>query len=172
MTANLSPEEDKFLAEISQRVHWYSTPLLRLRERPGRPPEVDQMGSGTLISIEGVYGILTVHHVAENFNGDCALGLILMEKVHRFVVEHDHFTVYHLAIPDQPSTGPDLSFIRLYNPDIGTIKAHKQFYNLSGTREAVLSSILPINQGTWIIWGVPGEQNTIEPPEGDFRHIM
>lgn len=172
MTAKISPEEDEFLRDVSQRVHWYSTPLLRLRDKPGKSPEVDLIGSGTFVSIEGTYGILTAHHVAASLSSDCALGLILMEKLHRFVVDQNHFTICHLAVPVMPSTGPDLSFIRLHNRDIGTIRAYKQFYNLSGARRAVLSNILPINHGVWFIWGIPGEQTTIEPPENNFRHIM
>jgi hypothetical protein len=158
-------DEQQLVEEIGRHIDWYSTAILRIRTDDDDPQEDHQIGSGTFVSLEGQYGVLTAHHVIAELDGHCSLGLILESGVHRFVIEENHFTICELAVPNVPSLGPDLAFIGVYNPDIGTIKARKQFYELSGDRQKVLAEMPGIDRGVWFLWGVPAEDTTIEPAE-------
>jgi hypothetical protein len=168
----VTSEEEHLIEVIGHRIDWYSTALLRLRTDEQDPQDEYQIGSGTFVSVEGKCGILTAHHVAKELNGHCSLGLILKHDVHRYAINHDHFTIDHIAVPQEQSHEPDLAFIGLYPPDTGTIKANKLFYEMSTMRKHVLNDMISIERGTWFVWGVPGERTSSEPSEKGFENIV
>src|SRR5574340_632285 len=124
-------DEERLLEEIGRRIEWYSTALLRLRIDPRDPKDDRFIGSGTLVEIDGRYGLVTAWHVAEQLTGQCDLGIILRSDVQRCVIANGHFAVCKIAPPDETRHEPDLAFIEIYGPDVGTIKAYKTFYNMS-----------------------------------------
>jgi hypothetical protein len=164
-------EEQQLIYEIGSQIDWYSTAILRLSTDPDDRQPDHQVGSGTFVSVEGRYGILTAHHVAAQLLGHCSLGLILMQEVHRFAIEENHFVIWELAVPSPPSTEPDLAFIEVFGPDIGSIKARKQFWPLSTVRQKMLDNAPALNSGVWFVWGVPAEDTTSEPAEKGYSQI-
>jgi len=167
------PDEQRLIEEIGQRIDWYSTALMRINSQVVNPLTDVFIGCGTFVQIDGQFGILTAHHVAAKLTSPCQLGLILKpEQAHCFTIDSNHFTVCEVAIPDSVAERPDLAFIGLHPPDIGTIKAYKQFVNLSAERERVLPKPLGLKEGAWFIWGAAGYRNTIEPPEGALKPII
>lgn len=161
---------DPLLAQIQERIDWYSTALIKIPNSSGNQLDDRQIGSGTFISVEGEYGILTAHHVAAELDGSCSLGLILTHDVHRFAIDKNHLTICPIAKP-VTSSGPDMAFIGLHHPDIGTIKSLKHFYDLSTIHHTILNDIPPLDRGGWFVWGVPGELTTAEPPEKGFQNV-
>lgn len=166
-------DEQRLIEEIGQRIEWYSTPLMCINSQVVNPMTDVFIGCGTFVQIDGQFGILTAHHVAARLTSPCQLGLILKpELAHRFTIDSNHFTICEVAIPDRVVERPDLAFIGLYHPDVGTIKAYKQFVNLSVERERVLPKPLGLKEGAWFLWGAAGYRNTIEPQEGALKPII
>jgi len=166
-------DEQRLIKEIGQRIDWYSTALMRVNSNVVYPLTDVFMGCGTFVRIEDRYGILTAHHVVKELIPPFRLGLILrLEEAQSFMIDSDHLTICELAVSDEEEVGHDLAFIELYGPDVGTVKANKQFVNLSLERETVLPNPLGLNQGAWFIWGAAAYRNTIEPPERGLEPII
>jgi len=157
------------LAHAAVRTGWYSTVLTKVWE-PGTPQErAEQAGCGTFVRTGDVYGILTAHHVAELFEGGWYLGLLLVETVHTHSVRPDYFDIIHIATGPHECRSPDLSFIRIHKPYIGTINAYKSFYSLDAYEQQLLHSPPEISSGTWFLFGAPAIHTTDEGAEGGFK---
>jgi hypothetical protein len=167
----ISEMPDALLVRASQRTGWYSTTVIKVSPPTEPPEEVIQAGSGTFVRIGDVFGILTAHHVAELYDGSWHLGLVLTTEVHRYAIAPELFDVITIARGNVASEGPDLAFIRIYPPHIGTIRAYKSFYNLEAYREAILTNPPPTETGAWFMWGVPKEISSWEGPEGGFDGV-
>ncbi len=167
----ISEMPDSLLAHASQRIGWYSTILLKVRPPTDPPEQVIQAGSGTFVRLGDVFGILTAHHVAELFDGSWHLGLLLTEEAHRHAIMPQLFDVVPIARGAVGAEGPDISFIRIYDPHIGVIRAHKSFYNLEAFRQPMLENPPPTETGAWFMWGVPEEKSSWDEPQGGFEGV-
>ncbi len=167
-----TPDEQRLIEEIGHRIDLYSTALLRLKTVADDPQDDRFIGSGTFVSVDGQFGVLTAQHVAAELTPPCALGLIIRHELQRFLIDCNHLTICEIASPDPISLQPDMAFIGIHPPDLGTIKATKLFLNISAERETVLNKLLPLNAAPWFIWGVAAEFNTKEPPEGGYQRIV
>lgn len=167
----ISEMPDALLAHASQRTGWYSTTLIKVRPPTHPPEEAIQAGSGTFVRIGEIFGVLTAHHVAELFDGSWHLGIVLVPEVHRHSIRPELLDVVHIARGEEGADGPDLSFIRIYPPHIGTIRAYKSFYDLNAFRQSLLKNPPPSSTGAWFIWGVPKEKTSWEQPEGGFDAV-
>src|SRR6266567_7067283 len=97
-------------------------------------------GSGTFIKCGDLYGILTAHHVVHNpkdparrftFTGTQKLALLIDTRAHLFEIDVCACRCVDIGTPVAEETGPDLSVILLPAPRLGTLKAKKDFYNIS-----------------------------------------
>ncbi|HEV7401688.1 MAG TPA: hypothetical protein VGO11_02135 [Chthoniobacteraceae bacterium] len=92
------------------------------------------IGSGTLVSANGNYGILTAHHVSKLWNESEPLCLNIAQFDHIFYVPPP--MVQHIVIGEYSenrpgSDGPDLALFRILDPaKIESLKARKMFLNL------------------------------------------
>jgi hypothetical protein len=168
----ISEMPDALLAHASQRTGWYSTTLIKVSPPNDPLEEVIQAGSGTLVRLGEVFGVLTAHHVAELFDGSWHLGLVLRPETHRHAIMPELFDVVPIARGEFDSEGPDISFIRIYPPHVGVIRAYKSFYNLEAYRNAMLSNPPAPETGAWFIWGVPSEKTSWDEPEGGFQGVI
>lgn len=147
---------------ITKEVDRYSTGLIRVQRNKANE-EANLIGSGTLIKIEEVYGILTAQHVTDEIlRGATGLGLIVSPQEHRYVLETKYLHIIEVAKASEPSKGPDLSVIILPNTSLGTLMARKSFYSLSRKRTDVLQNPLDYDVGIWLLCGYPDEQTTTE----------
>ncbi|HZM01623.1 MAG TPA: hypothetical protein VFC44_01250 [Candidatus Saccharimonadales bacterium] len=140
-------------------------------------------GSGTLVSLGNVCGILTAHHVSDLAlkvkGGDAdALTLVFAEHVHRFEIplHGDPFKrLYEEVVvgafhQSHESQGPDLAFIHLFDPDkLSVLKSKKLFYPLEHAKLNTMRD-LRYQQMPWWIWGAPAERISTEHPSqgGEF----
>jgi hypothetical protein len=142
----------------------------------------DLGGSGTLIAIDGVRGILTADHVLEALPSK--VGLILAEKgvvragsnttpPYRIQFEKNNCRTFRFGPnnTEDDCTGPDLA-VFVPPPDvIGTISAKMSFYNLSMRRELMLNRTIPIDQGLWVLSGFIGERTRSGPLSHGFEEV-
>lgn len=119
-------------------------------------------GSGTLVSIDGVEGILTAQHVVRDLRRRESAGIILCGyregEVHQFVFKTELCQdVSYCAQADRPADGPDISFLVLPPDKTAALKARKLFYNLSKRRGSMLDKPPSRELGVWAIYGLADE---------------
>lgn len=131
-------------------------------------------GSGTLVQIDGTYGILTACHVLDHLKGEEAIGLILVNTVrpflHRVTVRSERMRWVRIACSDKEGDGPDLGILLLSPVDVGYLKAQKSFYNLAN-REWLLCDPPTLDTGVWFICGFPDEATKERGPERGFKSV-
>lgn len=124
-------------------------------------PVTKLIGSGTLIQVDDVYGILTAQHITDLakrsslYNKAERIGVSIRNDLHCFSIERQNLTVREIGVPESPSAGPDISVIILPGTDVGTIKATKSFWNIYRYRDKILNEPLKIDEGVWAIFGCP-----------------
>lgn len=147
---------------ITRDLGYYSTGLVLLKKSKASV-EVSLIGSGTLIKIEQVYGILTVQHVTQLHKDGTELGLVMAATEHRLVLHRKNYDIIDVAKASKPSKGPDLSVIILFPSSfLATLEARKSFYDLSRKREEILRKPLDNDLGVWMLCGFPDELTTVE----------
>lgn len=150
------PEE--LLDTIMEQITPYSIGLLKVY-RNGMSEKVNLMGSGTLIQVDGKYGILTVHHVASVLNNErdnfTQLGLTILPYEHKFVVDRRFLGIVEVGKPQKGFECPELAVIILPQVDVEWIRVYKLVWNVPRWRQDILSKPPDPNIGLWFICGFP-----------------
>jgi hypothetical protein len=137
--------------------------------------DAELAGSGTLVQIDGVYGILTAYHVLENLPDTGDVGLILPDRsqprLHASKLKADMVQKIKIAHGKNAAQGPDIGFLLLSPVEVGWLKAFKSFYNLSLRRERVLTSLHDYRDGIWFLCGFAAEETSEEPAQGGFAKV-
>ncbi|MBS0235342.1 MAG: hypothetical protein JSR99_17880 [Proteobacteria bacterium] len=118
-------------------------------------------GSATLISIDGIKGILTAQHVARRILSEETFGLVLPNypegDIHQFLVNPRLCRNYSF-LGAQPADGPDIAFIVPPRDAIATLEAKgRTFLNLSNRRQRILESPPAREIGIWAVCGAADE---------------
>jgi hypothetical protein len=130
-------------------------------------------GSGTLVTIGSLHGVLTPAHVIDALPKQGNVGMILNAEgpaqFRKYTINMDHTEPPVVIKAGQfGPTGPDLAFLRLPDEAVGWLKAKNSFYSLTKRRDAVLGRQEPRTSHTDSICGiihelteeVPGEKRT------------
>jgi hypothetical protein len=171
----LSPE---LMAQISQALAYPVIPLY---------PDGKQLGSGVLVEVDGVSGVLTAEHVVFNDVFQRATGLWTTPHLYSEEVRDKpttHFTSTNIQMdllrwfPETPQLessewGPDLAFIRIPK---GTkfetsLRAVRNFYSLARDPG---SRIRALNERDTIlaVIGAPGETSQVTTTLTDIRGTL
>ncbi|NOT05046.1 MAG: hypothetical protein HOP27_10660 [Anaerolineales bacterium] len=168
-----SETSKKLIDEIAHTLQLYTVALLKVfvDKRSGNK-KITHIGSGTLVSIDNVYGILTAHHVIRELEYGEHLGLTIAREgqEHEFTIPKIDLHIIDIGIPETEKNGPDLSFVVIPALNVGTIKATKHFYPILPDQERMLSEDKPI-VGIWCICGSP-EEMTIEESSEVFNKVI
>ena len=101
-------------------------------------------GSGTLVSVGSVHGILTAAHVLESLPRSGEVGIALnyedQTRFRRLVIDMDHAVPLMIGGKASGASGPDLAFLRLSPMDVSKLKALSAFYNLTRRRTDALAN--------------------------------
>lgn len=153
---------------VKELLEPYSTTLIRLRRNVAPEDTATQIGSGTLVRIGEIYGILTANHVSRELAKEDHLALILEGKEHQFDIPPKLLDIFPIGEGSVESEGPDLSFIRIFEPKLGTIKMHKSFYPLLHDRSYLLETPPNLKDGVWYTSGTIAELTKVEQlPDGN-----
>lgn len=132
-------------------------------------------GSGTLVQIDDVYGILTAYHVLKKLPDTGDIGLILPRRsqpqLHAPTIKGEVVQKVKVAYGENADEGPDIGFLLLPSEVAGWLKAIKSFYNLSRRREKVLTSPHDYRDGVWFLCGFAAEQTSEEPAQAGFAKV-
>ena len=137
-TINLKEIPTSLDLEISKSLVDYSVALGRVQGDGANT--FSPLGSGTLVTRDGKFGILTAYHCLHNKeNRDVHLGghngdklLLILTRGRSVIVESHEAQERFLAIPVSAEFGPDLTFIEIHTgPRLDSIRAISSFWNLS-----------------------------------------
>lgn len=158
---NLSDIPEYLIAEIAGVINSYSTALIKIKTNDIKNERPILIGSGTFVTIQGIQGILTAHHVAHQLEFGCLLGLILISNEHRHIIEFQHLEIIDIAKGTNDSDGPDLSFIVLPLKKVSEIKPYKHFIDLATDREVILYDPPEVHGGIWFLCGALDEKTRV-----------
>jgi hypothetical protein len=163
--------ERKFLLstkEISKDIANFTIGFATLSVK-GNVEDAVCAGSGTLVTVGSLHGILTAAHVLDNLPAKGQVGLVTLAndpsqfQKQVITMEHTDSVLMRGAIFDRK--GPDLGFLRLPQESIGWLAAKNSFYNLSRHRSDMLAGKEPTNSHVDSLTGMIHELTT-EPPAG------
>ena len=172
LTIPASDIPDSLIKEMSHIIEKYSTVLIRLSINNEGKGNATLIGSGTLVSIGEINGILTAHHIARELSLHDALGLTLIEDVQNIIIPYQHLRIIDIAIPQKDSIGPDLSYIIIPDPYLNNIKAYKSFYPILVDKERILKYPQENRQDLWFVCGTIGERTKEEIPQKGFEQVF
>ena len=119
-------------------------------------------GSGVLVSVGQVYGILTAAHVLAKLPTVGEIGLVdfprVEKRVQKLKVDMTHTDRVSVQSTEWGPNGPDMGFLKLPQNAVRNLKMSKSFKNLDVAREKVLNPQAPTNQFFDSILGVIGEK--------------
>jgi len=147
---------EKLLAVVLRELHNYTVSFIQDQE---------QRGSGILVEIDGVRGILTAGHVAEPLfkNSEHPIGIAISDKPHRFEIRQEALEKITILPEGKDADGfdiPDISFIRFLAPtDVATIAAIKSFYSFRKKLSIDLNSP-PARTALYAVGGSPLTRGT------------
>jgi hypothetical protein len=146
----------------------FSIAFARLSFHDGEE-DVALAGSGALVTVGSIHGILTAAHVLEALPNDGEVGLIRFTR-NKMVQSQtiDLSLTDRLLIGGQSNgaRGPDIGFLRLNHHQVGTLNATNVFYNLTMRQQSVLSNDHPTSECFEAVSGLI-EEWTINHPKDE-----
>jgi hypothetical protein len=140
----------------------------------GEQEDATPSGSGALVTVGSIHGILTAAHVLEALPDQGEVGLIRFTNATIQKQTIDMSLAEKLAIRGNGSVaeGPDIGFLRLASPQAATLNATNVFFNLSKREESVLGNEHPSCEYFEGLSGIIAEW-TIDHPTGEagFHHL-
>jgi len=147
------------------------------------PPEAHLGGSGTLVEVNGLKGVLTAAHVADGIeHHKTDVGLILTK--YRARVPHQVLFkpkyCRHVSIPDLKASGklqwsmmgPDIAFIVLPPEATASAVGAKSFYNLSKRNTEMLEPRDTSPEEALVISGFAAEWTKEEVAQEPFKRVV
>ena len=142
-----SPPERKVLiptAELSRDVSNFTIGFGKIDVK-NNAEIASSAGSGTLVTIGSIQGILTAAHVLDALPNEGEIAIILFSQspaqFKRSVINMSHTSKLAIRSDNEQSRwGPDLGFLRLAPNDAASLSAVASFYNLTKHADEVLGS--------------------------------
>jgi len=109
----------------------------------GEHEDVVAAGSGALVTVGAIQGILTAAHVLEALPTQGRVGLIRYTStpvIHKQTIEMAFTEKLIIRGSGSESDGPDLGFLRLAPDQVATLNATNVFFNLSKRAESILGN--------------------------------
>jgi hypothetical protein len=132
--------------QISTAVAHYAIGLVTVRVQ-NDIEEAVCAGSGSLVTIGSLHGMLTAAHVLDALPKQGAVGVVLRvksnEEFHKHVITMEHTDSVTIRGREFRHLRPDVGFLRLPNETIGWLKAKSSFYNLLKRRDVVMANVEP-----------------------------
>jgi hypothetical protein len=152
--------------QISEEISHFSIGIGRLRVENG-VEDVASAGSGTLVTVGSIHGILTAAHVIDALPRQGPVGIITRvdESLRLQAMKIEMALAVPVVIRAETfgKLGPDLGFLRLPRDSIGWLTAKNSFYNLLKYRSDVLEIKAPAPEHVDTVVGVIHELTAAAP---------
>lgn len=125
-------------ADLASVLRCYTIGFGRFLKDAAQFQDVVPAGSGTLVTIGGVYGAVTARHVLKNLERDREVAIVSFSTgpYQQRTIDITQCELFSLPGSDGP-LGPDLAFLRLPQISIETLKATNSFYPLDKPQQTV-----------------------------------
>jgi hypothetical protein len=157
--------------QISKEAALYTIGFLRVSLK-GTVEEAECAGSGTLVTVGSLHGILTAAHVLHALPTNGEIGLVVgiedPKKYQRQTIKMEHTDNVMMRGKAFDQVGPDLGFLRLPQESVGWLKAQRSFYNLLKPRNNVLSENTFTKPGVDVLIGMIHELTKDVPSDKQF----
>lgn len=141
----------------------------------GGEEDVAPAGSGTLVSVGPVHGILTAAHVLEELPDHGKVGLIRFTSnpvVQKQTIEMSLTEKIAIRGTSNEADGPDIGFLRLPSDQVATLNATNIFFNLSKREQSVLGDKHPSEEYFEGVSGIIAEwTEDVRAGEGGFDRL-
>jgi hypothetical protein len=163
-------QQQKIKAEALDRYARYFTIGFARLLQTDSGESAESAGSGTLVTVGSLHGVLTAAHVHAALPKHGNVGIILNaenpEQYSKLAINMDHIEPIIIKGEEFGPLGPDLAFLRLTDCEaLGWLKAKNLFYSLSQRRDSILSGDRPTKTYTDSITGTIHELTKEEPRE-------
>ena len=165
---NIMDFPDELSDSVCEDLSYFSVALLRIAIDQNYE-NIQLIGSGTLVIVNGYHSILTAEHVIAELRDSHKLGLLTSYRgnPHRYTFDKNHINIQRIAKGINDSDGPDIALIVLPQENIGRLKAEKSFFNIDKRRDRFSAGFMPTNRGFWFTKGFPGKfEMDLEPNRG------
>ncbi len=167
-------EVEPLLEKISAEIADFIVGFALFRVHDGTE-DADPAGSGTLVTVGSVDGILTAAHVLRNLPDQGEVGIVRFKRASWFAqkltIDMEKAEKLTIAADVFGPEGPDLGFLRLSPEDVGALKARNVFFNLGMRRKAVLADDQPDPPYFDGVSGMIAEWTTDLPPEQGLARV-
>ncbi|OHB79964.1 MAG: hypothetical protein A2Z25_08350 [Planctomycetes bacterium RBG_16_55_9] len=162
----LSELNDSVLEQF-KRIHtWHTIALVRVKSDQSKE---NIFGSGTLVSLDGEYGILTASHVTKDMEDMNEVGFCVGKLCHRLVIKRQHLSILYVGWCGKTTDiGPDISLVLIPTSEIGMIQAYKSFYPLDPSLENKVTESDSLDMDPYLISGYIGKWTIPKPQNGAF----
>ena len=161
---------DGVIQSIMEHLWHYTVGFVRV-ESAGKAHEVILLGSGVLVSVNGVQAILTADHVIDVLPRAGRLGLALSYKVEQTTIDVAGVNYTRIARGEDPQAGPDIGAVIL-SPTIGAaISSRKSFYNLTIRKDQLLNQLPDDREGIWITNGFVEELTLSDSTHSTYEQV-
>jgi hypothetical protein len=144
-------------SDIMRIIEHYTVGFLRIKKGL-RGDDLILLGSGTLVTVNGIHAILTAHHVVQQLPRSGKLGLVYSARRTHLTIAVDGLQYMKIARGTVDADGPDLGAVILPAPVVSTLKATKSFHNLDRNRTELLAQPPALNRGVWVVQGFIGKR--------------
>ena len=144
-------------SDIMRTIEHYTVGFLRIKKGL-RGDDLILLGSGTLVTVNGIHAILTAHHVLHELPKSGKLGLVYSARRTHLTIAVDGLQYLKIARGTVDADGPDLGAVILSAPVVSILKATKSFHNLDRNRMELLARPPVLNRGVWVVQGFIGER--------------
>ena len=146
------------LSDIVLEHRYFAILLFRIHAEK-RP---EYIGSGTFVTIDGEYFILTAEHVwAELKRGD-SIGLSHTSGQHLDRVRIDIFNVFVPEPRQSEEWGPDLALLRIPDNMLHVLKNDNAFHDLNKVLKRIDTEPLNPDREFWFFLGAPDELTVLD----------
>ncbi len=167
-------EVEPVLEKVSAEVADFIVGFVLLSVQDGIE-DAEPKGSGTLVTVGPVHGILTAAHVLRKLPDHGQVGIVRSKAASWFAqkqtINMEHAEKLTIAGESFGSQGPDLGFLQLPQHDAAVLEARGVFFNLGKRRASVLAGDQPGKQYFDGISGTVAEWTTDLPSERGFHRV-
>ena len=153
----------------------YAVVFLRTSPRIGNDSGAYHCGSGSLVNVGGVHGILTAGHVLRDIAADDSFRMISSVGPGRFadnrLIPIEPNSIISNWSGEATPTGPDIGFVRLPNDIRDWAIANRAFYNYGHRYQLYKAGRRPSQTHAFYVLGAYGEGSKVELQDDGFSHI-
>lgn len=167
-------ETSPLIEEVRASIADVTIGFLRISLNSGEE-DANPAGSGALVSVGSIHGVLTAAHVLSHLPDTGEVGIVRFPKVQAFAlrqtIDMTAAEKVNLAGSEWGPDGPDLAFLRLSPKDVAALKSTNVFFNLTKRRDAVLGGDRPAKKYFDGISGMIADWASELPPQNRFARV-